>query len=102
MDRESSSDRSLGGGYEPWLLLATPAAFAGVYPEIGMRKLVYHIATTADGFVARKDHSFDCFPMEGEHVNDYLASLAGYGTALMGRRTYELGLKFGVTTSVTS
>jgi dihydrofolate reductase len=68
-----------------------------VYPEIGMRKLVYHIAITADGFIARKDHSFDCFPMEGDHVTDYLASFAGYGAALMGRRTYELGLKVGVT-----
>ncbi|MDI1478717.1 dihydrofolate reductase family protein [Polyangium sp. y55x31] len=62
-----------------------------------MRKLVYHVAITADGFIAREDHSFDCFLNEGPHVDDYLASWAGYGAVVMGRRTYDIGLKFGVT-----
>ena len=62
-----------------------------------MRKLKYHVATTVDGFIARENGSFDCFPTEGEHVADYLKSLQLYDAVLMGRKTYEVGLKVGVT-----
>ncbi len=62
-----------------------------------MRKLKYHVAITADGFIAREDDSFDCFSQEGDHVADYFASFAGYDTIVMGRRTYDIGLKVGVT-----
>ena len=62
-----------------------------------MRKLKYHVASTADGFIARDDGAFDCFPPEGDHVRDYLDSLNFYGAVLMGRKTYEVGLKMGVT-----
>ncbi|MCE9673640.1 dihydrofolate reductase family protein [Myxococcus stipitatus] len=61
------------------------------------RKLTYHVATTLDGFIAREDDSFDCFINEGDHVTDYLATLRTYGAVLMGRRTYDIGLKFDVT-----
>src|SRR5262245_22389651 len=62
-----------------------------------MRKLKYHVAASADGFIARQDGSFDCFPAAGDHVDDYLDSLKSYGAVLMGRKTYEVGLKMGVT-----
>jgi dihydrofolate reductase len=63
-----------------------------------MRKIRYHVASTVDGFIARKDHTVEGFLPEGEHVTDYLASLKqDYGAVLMGRRTYEFGLQFGVT-----
>jgi len=63
------------------------------------RKLKYHVATSLDGFIARDDDSTDCFPgdLQAENVTDYLFSLASeYDTVLMGRGTYEIGLKVGV------
>lgn len=62
-----------------------------------MRKLKYHCATSLDGWVARTDGSFDCFSMEGPHVTDFFESLSEFGVALMGRKTYEVGLQAGVT-----
>jgi dihydrofolate reductase len=80
-----------------------------------MRKLVYYVACTVDGFIAREDGSFDCFLMEGEHFADLLTSFPEtipshlrqqlgvhaanqhFDAVLMGRATYEVGLALGVT-----
>ncbi len=67
-----------------------------------MRKLKYHVATSVDGFIAHEDDTYGAFMQQrliedSEHVMDFVASLATYTTALMGRRTYEVGLKEGVT-----
>ncbi|GHG68517.1 dihydrofolate reductase family protein [Comamonas sp. JC664] len=67
-----------------------------------MRKLKYHVATSVDGFIAHEDDTYGAFMQkrlieDSEHVMDFVASLATYTTALMGRRTYEVGLKEGVT-----
>lgn len=80
-----------------------------------MRELKYYIACTVDRFIARSDGSFDFFPMEGEHLADLLESFPEtvpahlrealgirgdnkwFDVVLMGRRTYEVGLKVGVT-----
>ena len=80
-----------------------------------MRNLIYLVACTADGFIARQDGSFDCFPVEGDHIAGLIESfpemipghLRGplgvraanrqFDTVLMGRRTYEVGLAAGVT-----
>ncbi|MCP3059721.1 dihydrofolate reductase family protein [Myxococcus sp. K38C18041901] len=62
------------------------------------RKLTYHVATTVDGYIARQDDSFDFFVFEGDHTTEYMAALNNsYDTVLMGRKTYEVGLKFQVT-----
>ncbi|MBI4908649.1 MAG: dihydrofolate reductase [Acidobacteria bacterium] len=79
------------------------------------RKLVYYVACTIDGFIARPDGSFDCFLFEGEHfpylcgafpetlpvhLRTALSITAGarrFDTVLMGRNTYEVGLREGIT-----
>lgn len=80
-----------------------------------MRKLTYYVACTADRFIAREDGSFDFFLSEGEHVADLLQNFPEtipahlrdtlgitaenqcFDTVVMGRRTYEVGSKEGLT-----
>jgi dihydrofolate reductase len=63
-----------------------------------VRKVVYLVAASLDGSIARADHTFDCFMPEGSHVQDYLDALKTQFTdVLMGRRTYEVGLRLGMT-----
>jgi dihydrofolate reductase len=81
-----------------------------------MRALVYFVATTVDGYIAGVDRGDpDFFPLEGPHVADLLAEFPemipghlrarlGLGddnrrfdTILMGRTTYDIGRKVGLT-----
>lgn len=62
-----------------------------------MQRLVYYVATSIDGLIARSDDSFDFFVNEGDHVTDYVAALKTFDSVIMGRRTYEMGTKVGVT-----
>ncbi|MCA9612907.1 MAG: dihydrofolate reductase [Sandaracinus sp.] len=61
-----------------------------------MRPLHYLVAVTLDGFVADPDGGLDAFVMQGDHVDHYLASLRGYDTIVMGRKTYDVGRSHGV------
>ena len=62
-----------------------------------MRKLIYLVAASLDGQICRRDGSFDCFPMEGDHIPEYMETLKTFGAVVMGRNTYEVGLPLGVT-----
>ncbi|HEX8824336.1 MAG TPA: dihydrofolate reductase family protein [Archangium sp.] len=63
-----------------------------------MRKLKYHVATSLDGFIAREDDTVDFFPADLPPILDYFDTLASaYDTVVMGRGTYEPGLKVGMT-----
>ena len=62
-----------------------------------MRTVTYYVASSVDGFIAHEDGSFDGFLPAGDHVPDYLKSLAEFDCVLMGRKTYEVGLKAGKT-----
>jgi dihydrofolate reductase len=83
--------------------------------EMNMHRLIYYIACTVDKFIARADGSFDFFLMEGDHVADLLkrfpetipahfrdklsiiAENQTFDAVVMGRETYEVGLKEGIT-----
>lgn len=61
-----------------------------------MQQLSYHVAVSVDGFIAQSDGGVAGFVMEGDHAQDYLAALREVGTVLMGRRTYQVALDWGV------
>lgn len=80
-----------------------------------MRKLIYYVACSVDGFIAREDGSLADFAMDGEHfadlLNEFPETIPGhlreqlnvsaankhFDAVLMGRRTFEVGLELGVT-----
>lgn len=80
-----------------------------------MRSLVYYVATSVDGFIAQKDGSAQGFLTEGDHLGDlfdtypetlptHLRPLLGidsenrmFDTVLIGRATYEVGLREDIT-----
>jgi dihydrofolate reductase len=77
------------------------------------RRLVYYVACTLDGFIAREDGSTDCFLFRGEHFPDLISKvpetfpahlrrqlgvaedIRRFDTVLMGRATYEVGARDG-------
>jgi dihydrofolate reductase len=61
-----------------------------------MRRIIYHVASTLDGYIAHNDGTTQGFLEEGEHVSDYLEGLKDYDTVIMGRHTYEYGYSYGL------
>lgn len=59
------------------------------------RKVVLYIATSVDGYIARKDGSVDWLPPLGDEDYGYSKFLATVDTVVMGRVTYEQLLTFG-------
>jgi dihydrofolate reductase len=80
-----------------------------------MRELTYYVACSVDGFIAHADGSHAGFSQDGEYFADlfssfpetvpsHLRAVMGinsenkwFDIVLMGRKTYEIGLKDGVT-----
>ena len=61
-----------------------------------MRRIVYYVAVSIDGFIEDSNKSSDKFIHEQSIVDFYLDDLKNYDTTIMGRNTYENGYKYGM------
>lgn len=61
-----------------------------------MRKIIYYVATSLDGYIAGKNDDISMFAMDGEGVDQYLYDLQSFDAVIMGRKTYEFGYQFGL------
>jgi dihydrofolate reductase len=62
-----------------------------------MRRLIYYVACSVDGFIAHADGSHDAF--FGRDTDfDFAATLSDYDVVLMGRKTYDLSRRLGHST----
>lgn len=61
-----------------------------------MRKIIYYVASSLDGFIAGKDDDISQFLFQGKGVERYQADLQQFKTVIMGRRTYEFGYQYGL------
>lgn len=60
-----------------------------------MRKIIYYVACSIDGFIWGPNDDVSGFIYSGKGVEKYLNDLKSYDTVIMGRSTYEFGYKFG-------
>lgn len=61
-----------------------------------MRKIIYYVATSLDGYIAGPGEDISGFVPEGSGVKQYLEDLKGFDTVIMGRSTYEFGYQYGL------
>jgi dihydrofolate reductase len=61
-----------------------------------MRKIIYYVAVSLDGFIDGPDENIEGFVGSGSGVDKYLADLKEFDTVIMGRKTYEFGYKYGL------
>ncbi len=61
-----------------------------------MKKIIYYVASSLDGFIAGKNDDVSHFIYEGKGVEKYQADLTKFKTVIMGRRTYEFGFQHGI------
>ncbi|KZL02732.1 MULTISPECIES: dihydrofolate reductase family protein [unclassified Pseudovibrio] len=61
-----------------------------------MRRIIYDVAVSRDGFIAGPNGDVSIFPHTGDHVDAYKERLATYDTVIMGRHTYEFAYQYGL------
>ncbi|MBO0341692.1 dihydrofolate reductase family protein [Flagellimonas profundi] len=61
-----------------------------------MRKIIYYVASSLDGYIAGKNDDISKFILQGEGVEKYRSDVANFRTVIMGRKTYEFGFQYGL------
>ena len=61
-----------------------------------MKKIVYYVASSIDGFISGKDGDISGFVASGNGVQHYLDDLKRFETVIMGKHTYEFGYQYGL------
>ena len=61
-----------------------------------MRKIIYYVAASLDGFIAGPNDEIDRFIGGGDAIEHYMNDLQTFDTVIMGRRTYEFGYAYGL------
>lgn len=61
-----------------------------------MKKIIYYVAISIDGYISRAGDDISGFVPGGNGVEQYLSDLQDYDTVIMGRKTYESGYKYGL------
>jgi len=61
-----------------------------------MKRIIYYVASSLDGYIAGENDDINKFILQGEGVEKYQSDLANFGTVIMGRKTYEFGFQYGL------
>ena len=61
-----------------------------------MRKIVYYVATSLDGYICGVNNDISMFAGGGEMVDQYTYDLESFDTVIMGKNTYEFGYQYGL------
>ena len=61
-----------------------------------MKKILYYVATSLDGFSSGPNNDISNFVGEGNGVEKYLSDLKEFSAVIMGRKTYEFGYLYGL------
>ena len=61
-----------------------------------MRKIIYYVAVSLDGFICGENNDISAFVGAGNGVQKYFSDLQSFDTVIMGRKTYEFGFAYGL------
>lgn len=61
-----------------------------------MKKIIYYVAVSLDGYIAGPHQDVTKFAHDGPMVDAYTSDLTDFRTVIMGSKTYEFGFQYGL------